>query len=164
LTGHGSPAEPIQPAASENMADPTPKGDTEFLRGEIVAIEDARVRVRLDSGSFAFLPRSESGPESGLVVGRYATFRVAATGADGSVTLALAEHRDEPDAEPSFDRDVHRLHDALANHHPITAPKPVERISIGEEQIQNWLHSVETKIGRIRKNRAKRLNEEFYNS
>jgi len=139
-----------------------PSEEESTLRGgEVIAVEEACVRVRLDTGAIGFVPRSDSGDVRDLAIGSRATFRIVS--ADPSVGTVLAAIQ-TPVAGASFDRDVDRLQDALANHHPAAPAQPVERVSLGEEQITNWLTAVDASIGRIRKNRAKRLNEEFYNS
>ena len=132
--------------------------------GEVIAVEEARVQVRLDTGAIGFVPRSDGGDVRDLAIGSHATFRIVSADPSGDTTLAAVQIPVTPVAGVSFDRDVDRLQDALANHHPAAPAPPVERVSLGEEQITNWLTAVDASIGRIRKNRAKRLNEEFYNS
>jgi len=148
----------------ENVVNPTSIEDPELVGGEIVGVEDTRIRVRLDSGETGFVTPPDQAKTDRIRVGCRATFRVVATDPGGSPTLAFAESQGGPAAEEPFDREVVRLHNALANHHPSNSVRPVERVHLGEEQIQNWIGRVEGSLGRLRRNRAKRLNEEFYNS
>jgi len=147
----------------ETGSDRTSNEAPEIVGGEVIAVDEARVRVRLDSGSFGSVPRSDGLPESALSVGFHGVFEVIERGPDGSTTLALRPAPIPVVGDAPFDRDVVRLHNALANHHPKPMTQTVEHVSIGEEQIQSWLEKVEASISHVRKNRAKRLNEEFYN-
>jgi hypothetical protein len=149
---------------AQNTPSQPPHEELEHFGGEVIAIEEARIRVRLADGKIGFVPRTSGGNARELEVGSRTMFRVVATAPSGETTLAIVESPATPVAGQSFDRDVDRLHNALANHHPTAPARPAERVSIGEEQIRNWVTTVESSLGRIRKNRAKRLNEEFYNS
>ena len=147
----------------ENVVNPTSNDDSELVGGEIVGIEDTRICIRLDSGESGFVTPTDPGKTDRIRVGCRAMFRVVAANPGGSPTLAFAESQDGAAAEEPFDREVVRLHNALANHHPSNSVRPVERVHLGEEQIQNWIDRVEGSLVRLRKNRAKRLDEEFYN-
>lgn len=147
----------------ENVVNTTSNEDPELVGGEIVGVEDTRIRIRLDSGETGFVTPLDQVKTDRIRVGCRATFRVVATDPGGSPTLAFAESQDGPAAEEPFDREVVRLHNALANHHPSNSVRPIERVHLGEEQIQNWIGRVEGSLGRLRRSRAKRLNEEFYN-
>jgi hypothetical protein len=151
-----------QPTMPENVVNPTSNEDPELVEGEIVGVEDTLIRVRLDSGETGFVKPADRAKTDQIQVGRHAAFRIVATDPGGPPTLAFAEGQDGPVVEEPFDREVVRLHNALANHHPSNSVRPVERVHLGEEQIQNWIGRVERGLGRFRKNRAKRLNEEFY--
>jgi len=159
-------ASAAQPTMTEHEVKPVSSEDPGIVGGEIVAIEEACVRVRLDTGSLGLAARASTADAEALHAGQRAMFRVLASDAEGTVTLAFADGENGPAVQEPFDRDVVRLHNALANHRP-SSPVPVrspERIHLGEEQIHSWIDSVDASLGRIRKNRAKRLNEEFYNS
>jgi len=148
----------------ENAVNPTSNEGLQLVGGEIVGVEDTRIRIRLDSGETCFVTPPDQTTTDRIRVGSRATFRIVAADPGGSPTLAFADSQGGPATEEPFDREVVRLHNALANHHPSNAVRPVERVHLGEEQIQNWIGRVEGSLGRLRKNRAKRLNEEFYNS
>ncbi len=147
----------------ENVVNPTSNEDPKLVGGEVVGVEDTRIRIRLDSEEIGFVTPLEEAMTDRIRVGHRATFRVVATDSDGAPILAFAESQNGPAAEEPFDREVVRLHNALANHHPSNSVRSVERVHLREEQIQNWIGRVELSLGRLRKNRAKRLNEEFYN-
>jgi hypothetical protein len=147
----------------ETVIHPASSEEPKLVSGEVVGIDGDRIRVRLDSGATGFVAPAEGKKPEELRVGLRASFRVAATDADGSPVLAFAASQERPAPEQPFDREVVRLHHALANHHPANSVRPAERVHLGEEQIQQWIGHVESRLGRLRKNRAKRLNEEFYN-
>ena len=146
----------------ENAADTTSSQEPEIAGGEIAGIEESRIRVRLDSGTIGFMERSGDVEPDGIQVGLRARFRIVGTDPGGSPRLAFDEGGAGPASEEPFDREVVELHNALANHRPSNSVRPVERVSLGEEQIQNWIGRVEGSLARLRKHRAKRLNEEFY--
>ena len=151
-----------QAAMPENVVNPAPKEESEPVEGEIVGIEATRIRVRLDSGTIGFVPLSDGAKPDGIEVGSLATFHIVATDPGGSPSLALAEKEDVPAVDEPFEREVVELHNALANHQPSNSVRPVERVHLGEEKIQSWIGHVEESLVRLRKNRAKRQNEEFY--
>ena len=147
----------------KNVVNSAPKEEPALVEGEIVGVEGTRIRVRLDSGTIGFMPRGKGDAES-IEVGRRATFRIDGTDPGGSPSLSFAVVDASPTVVEPFDRDVVRLHNALANRHPTNSVRSVERerLTLGEEQIQHWIGRVESGLGRLRKNRAKRVNEEFY--
>jgi hypothetical protein len=147
------------PTMPENAVSPTSNEEPELVGGEIVGIEESRIRVRLDSGTIGFIERPAAGE---IRVGQRASFRTVTPDAGGPPRLAFAEREDAQAAEEPFDREVVDLHNALANHRPSNSVRPIDRVHLGEEQIQNWIGHVEGSLDRLRKNRAKRLNEEFY--
>lgn len=150
------------PTMPENAVNPTSTEEPELVGGEIVGIEESRIRVRLDSGTIGFIERPADGEAGEIRVGQRASFRTVTSDPGGPPRLAFAKSEDAPAAAEPFDREVVELHNALANHRPSNSVRPVDRVHLGEEQIQNWIGRVEGSLGRLRKNRAKRLNEEFY--
>jgi len=147
----------------ENAPSPASNEEAGLVRGEIVEVEDTRLRVRLESGAIGFVAVADVPDAGSARVGHRATFRIVAGGPADSPALTFVEHR-EAAAEEPFEREVVELNKALANHRPSNAVRPVERLHLGEEQIQDWIARVDESLGRFRKNRAKRLNEEFYNT
>ncbi len=151
-----------QNTASNSEAKPA------LVDGKAIGVEGTRIRIQLDSGVIGFVAMSGQVTEDTIRVGQRATFRIVSPGeSNGAPILAFAEHpATAPIPQESFDRDIVRLRNALANHHP-SAPTnsagPVEHIRLGEEQIRSWMARVETGMDRLRRNRAKRLDEEFYN-
>ena len=150
-----------QAAMPESAAKLTPKEEPKLAEGEIVGIEATRIRVRLDSGTIGFMPLGERQGHDGIEVGTHASFRIVAIDPGGSPSLTLAEE-DTTVAKEPFDREVDELHHALANHQPANSVRSVERVHLGEEQIRSWIGRVEGSLVRLRKNRTKRQNEEFY--
>ena len=151
-----------QSTMPENAANRTSNDETELVGGEIVGIEATRIRVRLDSETIGFMERPLDEGSERVRVGQRACFRIVATDPGGSPRLALEGSEGASSAEEPFDREVVKLHNALANHHPSNSVRPLERVHLGEDQIQSWIGCVEESLARLRKNRAKRLNEEFY--
>ncbi|MFC2081601.1 hypothetical protein ACFLSF_03850 [Candidatus Bipolaricaulota bacterium] len=134
--------------------------DSSELPGEIIEVEGGQTRVRLSSGDIGVLP--STGEAGALQPGQRATFRIERR--DGSQPPVLSVvRRDDPAPMPAFDQEVDRLHDALANHHPTNCYQQPQQDLIGEDRIQQWVNSVERRLAALRKNRAKRLDEEFYN-
>ena len=147
---------------SENAADPTSNETPEVVGGVIISVEGDRIQARTDSGMIGFVTFPKDTSADGIRVGLHAGFRVMATDPSGAPTLAFVPEQHAPPFEQSFDRDVVQLHNALANQHRSNAVPSVDRIHLGEEQIQQWIECVDASLARLRKNRAKRLNEEFY--
>jgi len=125
------------------------------IPGEVVPSETGRVTVRLDTGEVGWL---ESPPENGLEVGYRGLFRIERRNSEGGVSLSLAQPGDNPPS-PAFDREFTRLRNALANHRPSVIPQRVLKNPLGEEQMEGWIERVDRAIARLRKHRAKRLND-----
>ena len=134
----------------------TPGGSE--LAGEIIALDGDRVRVRLSSGEIGVLQNNSDAPTP--EPGQQATFRIERRDPSHGPILSIV-HRDDPTPMPAFDQEVNRLHDALANHHPTNSYQQEPQDLIGEDRIQQWVNSVERRLATLRKNRAKRLDEEF---
>lgn len=147
---------------SENAVNSTSNETPEVVDGVIIGVEGDRIRARTDSGAIGFVTFPEGTTADGIRVGLRAVFRVMATDPSGAPTLAFVPEQHAPPSERPFDRDVVQLHNALANQHRSNTAPPVQRIHLGEEQIQQWIECVDASLARLRKNRAKRLNEEFY--
>ena len=146
----------------ENSAKSSPSEDPEVLRGKIVAIEESRIRVRLESGRIGFAePAEEAGM---LVVGHEATFRLVADQTTESPILAFVSRCVAPEPAQSYEQEIARLHHALSGRRPTHTVGSVERVHLGEEQIREWMARVDECVDALRKNRAKRLDEQFYNS
>jgi len=148
----------------------TPGSPSESLRGVVIAVEATLLRVRLESGEVvAAAPMSKEIAETRI--GTQAMFRVLGVTAEGLRTAAFAgeivpDGVTEPLGPPEepFDRDVVRLHQALANHHPATVTRGAERVHLGEEEVRSWIGRVDARVERLRKSRARRLNDRFYKS
>jgi hypothetical protein len=147
----------------DSAVHPAPGERPELVDGEIVAIEGDRIRVRLGSGVTGFAAPADGTTPVGVRVGSHATFRIESSDPNGAPRLAFAASPEGTETDESFDREVVRLHNALANHSPTNSARPAEHEDPGEEQIQQWIGHVDKSLTRLHKNRAKRLNEEFYN-
>ena len=132
------------------------------LDGEIVGLGDERVRVRLETGVIGFLTGiAKAEIQSTFKLGQHGTFRVERCDEKGETLLSLVSTQASEDPR-SFEHDVDRLQNAL-NHHYTTPIKRDEVIpTMDEQRIQQWLNRVENSLEKLRKNRAKRLAEEFY--
>ena len=132
------------------------------LDGEIVALEDDRVRVRLESGAMGVLADiANTENKSSLQVGKHGKFQILRCDENGETLLSLVSIQ-VPDGSPAFEHDVDELQNALTHHHtpPVTHDEGFP--AIDEQRIQNWLNRVEKNLTKLRRNRAKRLDEEFY--
>jgi alanyl-tRNA synthetase len=132
------------------------------LTGEVIGLEETRVRVRLASGTVGFVLNSESsGDPSLLGVGQLGVFRILRCNEEGETVLRLVSVEDA-EAPRSFEHDVHRLQSAINHHHatPISHEEVIP--TMDEQRIQQWLKRVETRLEQLRRNRSKRLDEEFY--
>ena len=132
------------------------------LDGEIVGLEDERVRVRLETGVIGFLAGiAQVEIQSTFKLGQQGTFRVERLDEKGETLLSLVSTQ-ASEVPRSFEHEVNRLQNALNNHHatPITHDEVIP--TMDEQRIQQWLNRVESSLGKLRKNRAKRLAEEFY--
>jgi len=132
------------------------------LDGEIVGLEDERVRVRLETGVIGFLTgiaREEI--QSTFKLGQHGSFRIERRDKKGETLLSLVSTQ-ASEAPRSFEHDVDRLQDALNDHHATPIRRDEVIPTMDEQRIQQWLNRVESSLEKLRKNRAKRLDEEFY--
>jgi len=132
------------------------------LDGEIIGLESDRVRVRLGTGVIGYLAETANAEiQSSFQLGQHGTFQILRCDENGETLLSLMSIQDS-EASPSFEHDVDQLQNAL-NHHPATPITHDEVIpTIDEQRIQQWLNRVEKNLEKLRRNRAKRLDEEFY--
>ena len=132
------------------------------LDGEIIGLESERVRVRLGTGVIGYLAETANAEiQSSFQLGQHGTFQILQCDENGETLLSLMSIQDS-EASPSFEHDVDQLQNAL-NHHPATPITHDEVIpTIDEQRIQQWLNRVEKNLEKLRRNRAKRLDEEFY--
>jgi len=141
-----------------------PDSSSKPLAGEIAGLESERVRVRLETGVIGFLAgiaHEEIQPSFHL--GQHGRFQILRRAENGETLLDLVSIEEvDSEAPPSFEHDVDRLQNAL-NHHqsvPITHDEVIP--TIDEQRIKQWLHRVEKSLEKLKRNRAKRLDEEFY--
>jgi len=127
------------------------------LAGDVISVENDRATVRLSTGETGVVD-----PAGGLAVGQRATFQIKRR-EEGKPPILGLVRREASSALPSFDQEVNRLHDALANHHPANSYQQPQHDILGEDRIQPWVNRVEQRLATLRRNRAKRLDEEFYN-
>lgn len=145
-----------EPERSTSSTSPTSFG------GEVVGLEGTRVRVRLETGIIGFVmgkPDEQSGLP--LQLGQKGRFTVFESNADGETLLRVLSLQ-ESSKPRSFEHDVDQLNNALAQH-PAASIEHHEVVpTLDEQRIQQWLNRVDGSLDRLRKNRAKRLDEEFY--
>jgi len=122
------------------------------IPGEVISTESGRIVVRLDTGELGILPGRA------LEVGFRSLFRIERRTPTGELSLAQA-NPDENAPSPAFDREFTRLRDALANHRPAAIQERVHHNPLGEERMEGWIERVDQAVARLRKHRAKRLNE-----
>jgi predicted RNA-binding protein with RPS1 domain len=82
----------------------------------------------------------------------------------GSYVLAV-EDRPADSSASKFDQEFNKLNYVLTNNTPRVKGNDVkvEMPSI-EERMEAWISKAEKRLSRLRKNRGKRLSEEFYNN
>ncbi len=131
------------------------------LGGEIVGIEGERVRVRLDTGAIGFLAEAVTG-EGSLHAGQQGMFRVLQCNESGEMMLGFVSIEENAETPRSFDHEVTQLQDALNHHHAAPIAREEVVSTMDEQRIQNWLDRVDKSLEKLRRNRSKRLNEEFY--
>jgi len=132
------------------------------LDGEIVGLEGERIRVRLETGIIGFFENPDPGAsESSFQPGQQGTFQIVRCAENGETLLNLVSiHTTE--ASPAFEHDVDELQTALSHHHTPTIQHDEVIPTLDEQRIQQWLNRVEKNLTKLRRNRAKRLDEEFY--
>lgn len=83
---------------------------------------------------------------------------------DGNYVLAIERQPVDRNAT-EFEKEFTRLNHELTNYssHPAPTRPTLESPSI-EEKIEAWIAKAEKGLARLRKNRGKRLSEEFYNN
>jgi predicted RNA-binding protein with RPS1 domain len=128
--------------------------------GEIVALEEDCVRVRLESGVIGIL--AETQIESSFEIGQHRRFQVLRCDENGEALLSLVAGQEDDDS-PTFKHDVDEPQSALTNHRTPHATREDEGFpTLDEQRIQQWLNRVDKTLTKLRRNRAKRLDEEFY--
>ncbi|MBE0636112.1 hypothetical protein IH601_08955 [Candidatus Bipolaricaulota bacterium] len=133
------------------------------LDGEIVGLEETRVRIRLATDAIGFLARMpDQADPTPLQLGQRGLFRVLASNEGEDTLLSLVSISDSASEPLSFEHDVDRLQSALTLHHPTSITRDEVVPTLDERHIQQWLDRVEKSLEKLRRNRAKRLDEEFY--
>jgi len=132
------------------------------LDGEIAGLEDDRVRIRLETGMIGFLTGIGTAEiQSTFQLGQHGTFLIERRDEKGETLLSLVSIQ-ASEAPQSFEHEVDQLQNALNHHHatPIVHDEVIP--TMDEQRIQQWLNRVEKSLEKLRRNRAKRLDEEFY--
>ena len=143
---------------------PASSSSSKLLDGEIVALEDDRARVRLDSGVMGVLLGIANTPaESPFLIGQHRQFAVLQCDEDGEVVLTLASSQDKGVSPGASANETDEPHNVLTDRHTPPKPRDDEGFpTLDEQRIQHWLNRVEKNLAQLRRNRAKRLDEEFY--
>ena len=128
-------------------------------RGLVVSLSDKDTGIVPASASLsleAMMERISSGAEIRVLVG--------IQDENGSYALSIEQKVSDADAL-KFDREFAELNNVLTNHtsHSAAPPPSPSEPSI-EERMEEWIARAEEGLARLRKNRGKRLSEEFYNN
>ena len=129
-------------------------------RGLVVSLADDSIGIVPVSASLSIetmMERFSSGGQVRVLIG--------AQDESGSYALSVEQQPVDPDGA-EFDQEFTRLNHELTNYSsPHTTPhnSSPQGPSI-EERIEEWIVKAEQGLARLRKNRGKRLSEEFYNS
>ena len=139
-----------------------PADHRRVVEGEIVRTEGDRLIVRLEDGSMGTLSLPEdSSQHSPLTVGFRGRFQVEPCDANAQPVLVLLSGELTSVPADPYDQDVHRLNSVLTNHRLATNGWNAPGDPVGEKQIEAWVSRVGDALSRIRKNRTKRLDEQF---
>ncbi len=125
------------------------------IPGEVVSVESGRIEVRLDTGQVGVLSEADG---LALEVGYRGVFRIERRSGEGEILLSLSQPATNTPS-PAFDREFTRLRDALANHRPSPIKESTVKSPLGEERMEDWIERVDRAVSRLRKHRAKRLND-----
>ncbi|MFC2078541.1 hypothetical protein ACFLSZ_01015 [Candidatus Bipolaricaulota bacterium] len=132
------------------------------VAGEIVGLEGECVRVRLETGVIGFLTGVvKEEIQSSLQPGQHGRFQLIRHDENGDPLLSLVSVQ-AADTPRTFDHDVDQLQDALNHHHPTPVAREEIIPTMDEQRIQQWLDQAGKTLEKLRRNRAKRLDEEFY--
>ncbi len=129
-------------------------------RGLVVSLSDDGIGIVPVSASLSvetMMERFSSGAQVRVLIG--------AQDESGSYTLSIEQKPMDADGA-EFDQEFARLNHKLTNYSsPQTTPpdSSSEGPSI-EERMEEWIAKAEQGLARLRKNRGKRLSEEFYNN
>ena len=128
-------------------------------KGLIVSLTNKEMGVVHTSASLSIetmMERFSSGAEVHVLIGVQED--------DGRYALSIEQHIVEPNTG-QFDKEFARLNHELTNYssHIVPAEPTAESPSI-EERMEEWIAKAEEGLARLRKNRGKRLSEEFYNN
>jgi len=128
-------------------------------RGLVVSLADEEIGIVHTSASLSIetmMERFSSGAQVRVSIG--------VQEADGRYALSIEQQpADANTAE--FDKEFDRLNHELTNYSSRIIPtkSAAESPSI-EERMEEWIAKAEQGLARLRKNRGKRLSEEFYNN
>jgi len=126
------------------------------LAGEIVSCTQSGATVRLDNGDVGLLPAG-SPSEQTWRVGLRGRFRIESDRSAEKLILSWVA----ADSLHEFDREFDRLHHALKKHHPATLRQAAPHDPLEEERLRHWVLDVDETVARLRKHRARRLNEQI---
>lgn len=147
------------------------------VTGKIVEITERGLVVSLSEEDMGLVPASASLSLEAMMErfssGAQVEVLVGVQSEDGSYALSIEQRPMKADAS-KFDQEFAKLHEVLTNHTPSSAARTntarrnavhtssKEGASI-EERMEAWIAKAEKGLARLRKNRGKRLSEEFYN-
>ena len=128
-------------------------------RGLVVSLSDENIGIVHASASLSIetmMERFSSG----------AQVRVSIGVRDESGRYVLFMQQKPPDADVAeFDQEFAQMNHVLTNYSPhVRAPGSSPGGPSIEERMQAWIAKAEHGLARLRKNRGKRLSEEFYNN
>lgn len=138
-----------------------PISPSKSLDGEIVGLEGERIRVRLETGVIGFFESSSEADAPSFQPGQQGQFQFIRCAENGETILSLVAVR-HSETSPAFEHEVDQLQNALSHHHSPTIHHDEVIPTLDEQRIKQWLHRVEKNLTQLRRNRAKRLDEEFY--
>ncbi len=135
--------------------------------GKVLDVTDKGLLVSLSEEERGIVPVSDCLPVEAIrsfQPGRQVRVTVVVPDGQGSYILAIEENLIDSKVS-KFDKEFNELNYVLTNHTPRIKEKDVsvDEPSI-EERMEAWIGKAEESLNKLRKNRGKRLSEEFYNN
>lgn len=135
--------------------------------GKVLNVTDKGLLVSLSEEERGIVPVSDCLPLE--AIGRFqpgVQVRVTVVVQDEQGSYILAIEEKPLDNEISkFDKEFNELNYVLTNHTPHIKGRDVTTVESSiEEKMEAWIGKADEGLSKLRKNRGKRLSEEFYNN
>lgn len=136
-----------------------------IVTGEVVDIPSEGILIHLPEDQIGLVPVCESLPAETIKVrfhiGERVTVRIVGKTEDGRFNLSILPPKQSESAN-AFDQEFHLLSTVLRSRPANLGLKKVPCTPLVEEGIKEWVNQAGQAIHRLRRHRAKRLSEPFY--